>query len=50
LRGLTGGDLAEVETPPRQNAAADRERTGTNAVAFDVAEAVEGGGAVGGVP
>ena len=52
LSGLAGGDLAEVEqvavASGGDEVAGDGEGAGAEAVAFDVAEAVEGGGAVGG--
>ena len=47
-RGLAGGDLVEVEQVAGEEASGDVERGGTCAVAFDVADAVEGWGAVGG--
>ncbi len=53
LAGLAAADLAEVErvagaAGAGDDVAGDDERAGADAVAFDVAEAVDGGGAVGG--
>ena len=48
LSGLARWHLAEAEDVAGEKASGDGERAGASAVAFEVGEAVEGGGAVGG--